>query len=57
MNIKPLLKRISKIDLEKKKEEKEFGLGVLLKRKRLELNLTQKEVAKNNCSISYLSKV
>lgn len=57
MNIKPLLKSIAKINETRNREEKETGIGELLKKKRLSLKLTLKEVAKDTCSISYLSKI
>ncbi len=49
MNIKPLLRSIAKINETKNREEKESGIGELLKKKRLSLNLTLKEVAKDTC--------
>lgn len=57
MNINSLIRRISKFNDEETINQVNMTIGILTKRKRIELGLTQSDVAKSICSVSYLSKV
>ncbi|MCB9498331.1 MAG: helix-turn-helix transcriptional regulator [Bacillales bacterium] len=57
MNITSLTRIIKKTKINEAEKQKNLTIGALAKRKRLNLGLTQSEVAKSICSISYLSKI
>ena len=56
MDIKKLILSIGKEKHKDKEITTSYLMGALAKRKRLSLKMTQQEVAKDICSISYLSK-
>ena len=57
MKIKKVLDTVKKLSEKQIDLERNYAIGALTRKRRLELNMTQGEVAKQICSVSYLSKI